>query len=171
MIQIGIFTTNKPHRIHDAIINAFGKFSLSMKSNSGELIYSNKLVYIRLRCLSSLDALEKCRAMRFHIIYADNEFYSKSRLTQHLLHMVTGHGNNLYTIETLLKHLNGETKTMYDYRRAMIGDIKNWIINTNWVDKNYNPEYYQMLDTLYEELWDKNEITGNSGNYYSTYDN
>lgn len=61
--------------------------------------------------------------------------------------------------------------TKYDYRRAMIEDIKNWIINTNWVHENYNPDYYQMLDALYEELWDKDEITGNGGNYYSTYDN
>ena len=59
---------------------------------------------------------------------------------------------------------------MYDYRLSMIEDIKKYVIDNDWVNKNYDFEegYEAMLDKLYLEVWNKDEITGNGLNHYAS---
>lgn len=57
----------------------------------------------------------------------------------------------------------------YDYKQALIQDIKDYIIISQWADKHYDmsKDYYENLDILYDELWGLDDITGNGPNGYS----
>ena len=55
----------------------------------------------------------------------------------------------------------------YDYRKAMIQDIKDYIwMNDLQPEEGMSRDDY--IDHLTDELWDKDEITGNGFNYYDT---
>ena len=58
----------------------------------------------------------------------------------------------------------------YDYRQAMVNDIKTYITDNNWIENNCNEDDDE--DTLFEklddELWAEDSITGNGYNYYDT---
>ena len=58
----------------------------------------------------------------------------------------------------------------YDYRKAMIDDIKQYVIDNNWVDNNYEEDndYEDLLNKLEDELWIEDSVTGNGYNYYDT---
>ena len=51
----------------------------------------------------------------------------------------------------------------YDYREAIIKDIKDYIAS-NEIEIDFNDKYYS--DKLYDELWDKDEVTGNGSFFY-----
>ena len=76
----------------------------------------------------------------------------------------------IYPINTLMHLIKGEGNFMYDYKSEMIKNIKSYVISHDWVEKNYHSgdDYYEMLDKLYDELWDKDQITGNGQNYYDS---
>ena len=58
----------------------------------------------------------------------------------------------------------------YDYRKAMIQDIKDYIwMNDLQPEEGMSQDEY--LDYLSDELWDKDEITGNGPKFYDTEDN
>lgn len=55
----------------------------------------------------------------------------------------------------------------YDYRKEMIQDIKNYIwMNDLQPEEGMSRDKY--LEYLNDELWDKDEVTGNGANYYGT---
>lgn len=57
----------------------------------------------------------------------------------------------------------------YDYRKAMIQDIKDYIwMNDLQPEEGMSQDEY--LDYLSDELWDKDEITGNGPKFYDTED-
>ena len=57
----------------------------------------------------------------------------------------------------------------YDYKKAMIQDIKQYVIDNHWVENCYDEDkdYYENLDMLYDEVWAVDSITGNGFNYYA----
>jgi len=57
----------------------------------------------------------------------------------------------------------------YDYRQAMINDIKNYIIENNWVEKqDKDLSYEELLENLTDELWGEDKITGNGLHGYAS---
>ena len=48
----------------------------------------------------------------------------------------------------------------YNYRKEMVKEIKDWIIS-NGAMRDYDPEDDEFSNWLYDELWDKDCITGN----------
>ena len=58
----------------------------------------------------------------------------------------------------------------YDYKKAIIQDIKQYIKDNHWVENCYDndKDYYENLDILYDEVWAEDSITGNGFNYYDT---
>ena len=58
----------------------------------------------------------------------------------------------------------------YDYRKSITKEIKEWIIQ-NVIINQYDPENpTKLLDWLYDELWNKDCITGNGGYGYASED-
>lgn len=51
----------------------------------------------------------------------------------------------------------------YNYREAMVNDIKDWILSNNI-------PYYQenIEDQLNEDLWAESSVTGNGASYYAS---
>lgn len=56
---------------------------------------------------------------------------------------------------------------MYDYRRAMIDDIKDYIKVVGLLPEPQET-YDDYIERLNEELWDVDEITGNGPFYYAS---
>ena len=58
----------------------------------------------------------------------------------------------------------------YDYRRAIIDDIKDWIVNdTDLIENGYMEDRDEDLyNWIYEEVFDEDSITGNGPYYYGT---
>lgn len=58
----------------------------------------------------------------------------------------------------------------YDYRRAIIDDLKDWIINDT--DIMENKEQYGdrelLIDWIYDEAFTESSITGNGYDWYNT---
>ncbi len=57
----------------------------------------------------------------------------------------------------------------YDYRQAMVNDIKNYIID-NYMEPQPDMTRDDYIETLNYELWDVDEITGNGAYYYASED-
>lgn len=57
----------------------------------------------------------------------------------------------------------------YNYRQAMIEDIKNYIIDNNWmaIQDEDLPED-ELIDNLVDDLWIEDKITGNGPYWYDT---
>ena len=55
----------------------------------------------------------------------------------------------------------------YNYRRAMIDDIKKYITD-NYMERQPWMTRDDYIETLNEELWDVDEITGNGAYYYGS---
>lgn len=60
----------------------------------------------------------------------------------------------------------------YDYRRAIIDDIKDWIVNdTDLIENGYMEDRDEDLyNWIYEEVFDEDSVTGNGPYYYGTED-
>ena len=56
---------------------------------------------------------------------------------------------------------------MYDYRKAMVEDIKNYVID-NYMEPAPDMTRDDYCETLNDELWAVDEVTGNGGNYYAS---
>lgn len=57
----------------------------------------------------------------------------------------------------------------YNYRRAIIDDLKDWIINnTDLLEEGINPEDNEIANWIYDETFCQDEITGNGCYYYNT---
>lgn len=130
-----------------------------------EGIYHIGKINIRVKPFGSVSSVICMRGCRVNTIFIEKEWLAEEEVKWTLAAMCR---NTIYTIDTLEQILDGELKNMYNYRAEMIKNIKNYIIKNNWVEKNYHTgdDYSEMLDRLYDELWDKDEITGNGLNYY-----
>ena len=60
----------------------------------------------------------------------------------------------------------------YDYKRAIIDDIKDWIINdSDLIENGYMEDRDEDLyNWIYEEVFDEDSVTGNGTYYYGTED-
>ena len=60
----------------------------------------------------------------------------------------------------------------YDYRRAIIDDIKDWIVNeTDIIEEGIKEDRDEDLyNWIYEEVFDEDSVTGNGPYYYGTED-
>lgn len=60
----------------------------------------------------------------------------------------------------------------YDYKRAIIDDIKDWIINdSDLIENGYMEDRDEDLyNWIYEEVFDDDSVTGNGPYYYGTED-
>lgn len=60
----------------------------------------------------------------------------------------------------------------YDYKRAIIDDIKDWIVNeTDIIEEGIKEDRDEDLyNWIYEEVFDEDSITGNGPYYYGTED-
>ena len=60
----------------------------------------------------------------------------------------------------------------YDYRRAIIDDLKDWIINnTDLIENGYMENRDDDLcNWIYDEVFDEDSVTGNGAFYYGTED-
>ena len=56
---------------------------------------------------------------------------------------------------------------MYDYRRAITNDIKEYI-KDNHMEPNPDESYDDYIERLNDELWAEDCITGNGGMYYGS---
>lgn len=57
----------------------------------------------------------------------------------------------------------------YNYRRAIIDDLKDWIVNdTDLLEEGINPEDDEIANWIYDEAFDEDCITGNGTYYYDT---
>lgn len=57
----------------------------------------------------------------------------------------------------------------YDYRKEITEAIVNYIKDNDVLDYEYK-DRYDLIDTLYDELWAVDDITGNGYDYYDTED-
>lgn len=57
----------------------------------------------------------------------------------------------------------------YDYKAAMVNDIINYINDNDILDYEFESPT-DLHDYLNDELWDKDEITGNGSYYYANAD-
>ena len=60
----------------------------------------------------------------------------------------------------------------YDYKRAIIDDIKDWIVNeTDIIEEGIKEDRDEDLyNWIYEEVFDEDSVTGNGTYYYGTED-
>ena len=52
----------------------------------------------------------------------------------------------------------------YNYRDEITNDIKQWIIENNWIYETYGdttPNYFNLIDNLNDTLWAESSISGN----------
>ena len=58
----------------------------------------------------------------------------------------------------------------YDYRRAITDDVKDWIVNeTDILEEGYmDGRDDDLYDWIYDEIFDEDQVTGNSTYYYGT---
>ena len=56
---------------------------------------------------------------------------------------------------------------MYNYREAMVKDIMNFVVD-NYMEPEPDMTRDEYVETLNDELWDIDEVTGNGGFYYRT---
>lgn len=58
----------------------------------------------------------------------------------------------------------------YDYRRAIIDDVKDWIVNdTDIIEEGYmNGRDDDLYNWIYDEIFNEDSITGNGTYYYGT---
>ena len=60
----------------------------------------------------------------------------------------------------------------YDYRRAIIDDVKDWIVNeTDIIEEGIQEDRDDDLyNWIYEEVFNEDSVTGNGSYYYGTED-
>ena len=66
--------------------------------------------------------------------------------------------------------LAGDNMEKYNYKEAIIDDLKNWIANeapSELKDLNYE----ELFESIYDETFCIDNITGNGSDYYDTEDN
>ena len=57
----------------------------------------------------------------------------------------------------------------YDYRRVIIDDVKDWIVNdTDIMENGYTLDDEDIYDWIYDEVFNNDSITGNGAYYYNT---
>ena len=58
----------------------------------------------------------------------------------------------------------------YDYRRAIIDDVKDWIVNdTDLIEEGYMEDRDEdIYNWIYDEVFDEDSVTGNGAYYYDT---
>ena len=57
----------------------------------------------------------------------------------------------------------------YDYRRTIIDDLKDWIVNdTDIMEEGINPEDTELADWIYDEAFTEDSVTGNGAYYYAS---
>lgn len=135
-----------------------------------EANYSIDPVYIRIRYCRDAQEIERFRGYKADTIFTETEWV-KDLEVQWRLKMICSRFGMIKSTNFLYHILNNEVTGMYNYKEEMIKDIKNYIITNNWVENNYDMDhetYYEVLDKLYDELWNKDEITGNGENYYAS---
>ena len=59
----------------------------------------------------------------------------------------------------------------YNYREAIINDLKDWIINEAVISELKDLNYEELFESIYDEAFGINSITGNGPDYYDTEDN
>lgn len=162
-----LIITNHYTRINIKIqeLIAQSKLVNNSRVSRAESIYHIGKINITVKPFGSVSSVICMRGCRVNTIFIEKEWLAEEEVKWTLAAMCR---NTIYTIDTLEQILDGELKDMYNYREEMIKNIKNYIIKNNWIEKNYHTgdDYSEMLDRLYDELWDKDEITGNGLNYY-----
>lgn len=137
--------------------------------SKAEAAFRTETIFITIKSCGSAEQLSLFRGYKADTVFTEpewiNDFEARWRLDTicHRFMMIQ-------PIEKLLSVIKGEMRAMYDYRSSMIEDIKKYVIDNDWVNKNYDFEegYETMLDKLYLEVWDKDEITGNGLNHYAS---
>lgn len=58
----------------------------------------------------------------------------------------------------------------YDYRRAIINDLKDWIVNDTDIMENKDQygDRESLIDWIYDEAFTEDSITGNGYSWYDT---
>ena len=59
----------------------------------------------------------------------------------------------------------------YNYEEAIISDLKDWITNEAIISKLKDLNYEDLFETIYDEAFTIDSITGNGPDYYDTEDN
>lgn len=98
-----------------------------------EAFYQFEPVYIKIELCPTSESIHNLRGCKADTIFTEAEWLAEEEVRWALVPMCR---NAIYSIDTLEQILNGEFKNMYNYREEMIKDIKNYIIENNWVEKN-----------------------------------
>ena len=130
-----------------------------------EAIYQFEPVYIKIKLCPTSESIHNLRGYKADTIFTEAE-WMRDLDASWQLRMICPRLGMVKSIEYLNNILEGHK--MYNYKEEMIKDIKQYILNNNWVENNFEEDYYSMLDKLYDELWDKDEITGNGTMYYAS---
>ena len=164
-----LIITNHYTQINIQIQTLIEQSKLLYESHIGkdEGVYHIGIVEIKVKPCRNVEGIERLRGYKADAIFVENEWLMDFEAECRLITMCHRKGM-IRNIELFEKILKGMFNTMYDYRKEMIKNIKKYVIRNNWVEKNYHigDDYSKMLDKLYDELWDKDEITGNGKNYY-----
>lgn len=56
----------------------------------------------------------------------------------------------------------------YDYRAAISNDLREYIKSNNWLEEHSDLDLDDMAETLNDEVWVCDDITGNGGMFYDT---
>lgn len=56
----------------------------------------------------------------------------------------------------------------YDYRKALVEDIKKYIEDNYWLEEHQDSD--NLAEDLCDEIWDNDDITGNGYHWYDTED-
>jgi hypothetical protein len=59
----------------------------------------------------------------------------------------------------------------YNYEEAIISDLKDWITNEDVISELKDLNYEDLFETIYDEAFTIDSITGNGLDYYDTEDN
>ena len=59
----------------------------------------------------------------------------------------------------------------YNYEEAIINDLKDWLINETNILEQKDLNYEDLFESIYDEAFSIDSITGNSSDYYDTEDN
>jgi len=59
----------------------------------------------------------------------------------------------------------------YNYEEAIVNDLKDWITNEDVISELKDLNYEDLFETIYDEAFTIDSITGNGLDYYDTEDN
>ena len=59
----------------------------------------------------------------------------------------------------------------YNYEEAIINDLKDWLINETNILEQKDLNYEDLFESIYDEAFSIDSITGNGYDYYDTEDN